>query len=521
MARRDLRFDTVTGSYLATDVSGMANVRDYGAVGDGTTNDRQAFVDATATGRPVYVPEGIYRYGGAGLTGQGITIVGGGNFLTNVVLDAGTYFIDDNQEWFTFHLSGIRFANGAGHVRNRFTGTNVTNPNVVVDCAFVDYTTASISNESSDHPYWKIERNYFQAANDTVAIGVALSGLTDGSTIVDNEFTLNRVHVKLRRGGNNAYLARNDFVRFNAFVATPRIDVWFVPNNIPPTFVNAGDGMVLTQCKFGNENLNAADYRILYADEGAGTFNGDRLPVLTASTGYIVGHTVRDVNQSDIGGTIPLVYSTTPNVAGCAYGPVTQSGSIGAPLLASLSPIPMERNWIRGAHGRDFTAWTGVPRTPTASRPPATRGAGAVVFDTTINRLIVSDGTNWLDPAAAPWAAELVTNYGALADGYNDAPGGVRVDRDIVLTDVFLRLGDNTATVAGTGNLTYQIFLGSPTALETTLVESITIAAGQHDKAEAVGPQACAAGSVLRVKYTRGTTNVAGPIYVQLIGRYA
>lgn len=38
----------------------VANVRDYGAVGDGVTDDTQSFVDAIATGLPVYVPDGKY-----------------------------------------------------------------------------------------------------------------------------------------------------------------------------------------------------------------------------------------------------------------------------------------------------------------------------------------------------------------------------------------------------------------------------------------------------------------------------
>lgn len=41
-------------------INGLANVRLYGAVGDGTTNDTQAFQDAVSTGLTVEVPPGTY-----------------------------------------------------------------------------------------------------------------------------------------------------------------------------------------------------------------------------------------------------------------------------------------------------------------------------------------------------------------------------------------------------------------------------------------------------------------------------
>ena len=39
----------------------VANVRDFGAVGDGVTEDSVAFKNAVATGRPVFIPKGIYK----------------------------------------------------------------------------------------------------------------------------------------------------------------------------------------------------------------------------------------------------------------------------------------------------------------------------------------------------------------------------------------------------------------------------------------------------------------------------
>ena len=45
---------------LTTRMADVVNVRDFGALGDGTTNDIAAFVDAADTGKQVLVPDGTY-----------------------------------------------------------------------------------------------------------------------------------------------------------------------------------------------------------------------------------------------------------------------------------------------------------------------------------------------------------------------------------------------------------------------------------------------------------------------------
>ena len=57
----DIRIEDVS-SVFTRDLVGLVDVRDYGAVGDGVTNDRDAFnaADAAANGRTVMVPSGDY-----------------------------------------------------------------------------------------------------------------------------------------------------------------------------------------------------------------------------------------------------------------------------------------------------------------------------------------------------------------------------------------------------------------------------------------------------------------------------
>jgi hypothetical protein len=298
-----------------------------------------AFRAAVASGKPVYIPPGAYIFRGPGIDHGAPFIVGAGQSATTVGLGPDTTFIDSNQLWTSLTLRGIRFNGGKGHVKNRFESANVTDYHVISDCAFINYSDASISNNSVDQPYWKIERNIFIANNYATSMGIALSGFTDGSTIANNAFHGNRLHIKLARGGNNTYIHNCDFLRFDSPQGFPRIDVWFT---LSPDDDNCGAGMVLTRCKFGNEFLDERDYRIVYADEAAGRTNDERWPRLDVdSPNWIGGHTVSNVLNSGIGDSalIPLVRSMTPNIVGSTYGPVTQAGNSGAPILSVTQPL--------------------------------------------------------------------------------------------------------------------------------------------------------------------------------------
>ena len=121
------------------------------------------------------------------------------------------------------------------------------------------------------------------------------------------------------------------------------------------------------------------------------------------------------------------------------------------------------------------------------------------------------------------WASEVIINSAALASGYNDNPGGVLVDYDITLTHVVFRIADPAGLVGGTGNLTIQFYLGTATVAETTLVHTMTVAAGagSNNTIATLGtPTSCAINSVLRAKITLGTATVSGPCHVQFRGRY-
>ena len=81
----------------------LVNVKDYGATGDGTTNDTvavQAAIDASASGGTVYFPTGIYRIArtagtddrwGIKVTNNNVTLKGDHATLRRYDTDISTY----------------------------------------------------------------------------------------------------------------------------------------------------------------------------------------------------------------------------------------------------------------------------------------------------------------------------------------------------------------------------------------------------------------------------------------------
>lgn len=302
---------------------------DFGATGDGVADDTAA-IDAAntyaeANSLPLYFPpDYTFTYDGDGLTGSHMVLTGAGMSESIIVIGDGKYLIDDDTEWGSLLVRNLRTVGGAGVIRNRRTDTMVQLAYTIRDCYFRDYTAAAISTNSSDCPYWTIENNIFWGANSTACVGVALKGLSDNTWICNNKFKTNKVHIKLSEGGNNVHIIGNELLRYDS--GTARVDIHVVPD-VDGT--NAGTGLFITGNKHGNENRDASDFNIVYADELSGTYFGDKLPDMSsASTGYIRGHRIEGAFY-DTGGTpvSPVIKSMTSNVFGCQIGPIAIGGT--------------------------------------------------------------------------------------------------------------------------------------------------------------------------------------------------
>lgn len=352
-ASSDIKFTQTGTGAVATTIDAWVKQRpitpqDFGTIGgvDDTTAIDRAFAAAASQKKCVYFPaqSTVYAYNGSGQDYDNICMFGDGINLSIVTINTGKYLVDANRAMTQLRIEGLQFNGGAGVYRNRYTGTSVALEKIVARNSFYAQTGAVISSNSSDDPFWKITGNHFNIDKGT-GVGIALAGLADGDEIAGNNFDEYKIGIKLGLSGQNGHLKNNAFAHFNA--GTARSDIWIVPN---ASAVNAGHGFIAEGTRHGNENLDATDYAILYADEGAGTYFGDRLPVYTDSTGYIIGHTIRDSMIGGVGdsGTRPLVYSTTPNVIGSSYQSVVVNGTPPTYIVQIKTPPATDTPFNRG-----------------------------------------------------------------------------------------------------------------------------------------------------------------------------
>ncbi len=83
---------------VATKLADAVSVRDFGAVGNGVTDDAPAFAAALAAHRSLFVPPGRYRLGTVLDVRPGRTILGAGRDDTEIVADAAKAFVFRRNE---------------------------------------------------------------------------------------------------------------------------------------------------------------------------------------------------------------------------------------------------------------------------------------------------------------------------------------------------------------------------------------------------------------------------------------
>ena len=319
------------------------NVKDYGAVGDGVADDTVAIEAAFAVNGGIYFPPGTYNYNGTGMSGTVPTIAGAGRGESFIVLGDNSYLLNVSVLMIRLDVRDISFFRGKGAIKHTYATANVAYKHTVERCEFREYTECAIASDSADMPYWHIKECSFNANNATTTMGIALRGGTDQVVIDSCSFLTNRVHVKAV-SGNNMQITNCDFIQIGTIATSgPRVSVWIVPS----ATTNSGQGFVLRNSKFGNENLVAGDLKVLYADEGSGASNGVKFPTLDAdSTGYIIGHLITGCIFMTKGATndYPVVYSTTPNVRGISISDCYDEGSAYILKFRTPQTIPSPLN---------------------------------------------------------------------------------------------------------------------------------------------------------------------------------
>jgi hypothetical protein len=224
---------TATGSTTARTAAArfadVANVLDFGAVGDGSTDDRAAFLLAAATGKPLYVPAGYtfslsgsvtvtsHVLGRGTLKGANLLVVGADNVLVEGVTLQGTNLgggagsgadtAINAADVDGLTVRGVRVENARVRVRNTqlatMRGFRLLDSHLVCDFSTFDYVATQ---------------------NDILTVrGV------DGVWIVGNTFDATNVHrvgkISDTEGHSDAnsvsaFHSRNVFIADNHIVGT-------------------------------------------------------------------------------------------------------------------------------------------------------------------------------------------------------------------------------------------------------------------------------------------------------------
>lgn len=314
----------------------------WGAKGDGSTDDSTAIdkmfecfmsmegfsafplagelAGTAITGPAIFFPLGDYNYAGTGV----VWTAGHINLIMRAVPGTVRIRIADGIYLITYTLvdntfvEGFHFYGGRGAIKYSSTGNNVKARHYIQHNWFQYYTECAVGNMADDMPYFIVRDSGFVGKSGSPTIGVAIGGFVDSGGIYNNTFLRNRYHVKIGdRISGNFYIRDNDLLMWDA--GTDRIaDIWIVPNKTDAYGVNSGVNLRIGPNKFGNENMQVDDWRILVAAEDTGT-GTDRLSHPHSTTWkddeYVTGVAIADNFFSGIANqTAALIYSYCENL---------------------------------------------------------------------------------------------------------------------------------------------------------------------------------------------------------------
>jgi hypothetical protein len=222
-------YDTNQDRSVQNRLEDWVSVKDFGAVGDGTTNDSSAFSDAIATGKTVFVPDGNYLLGTAITVSNSTHIIGGegSKLIPDIGLAGGKVFAfeasDVVVENLTFDATGKIFTPATGNTYILFGGDGATKyynhryiNNKVLTCSYSDGLTGA-SNLLVTHAF------YVDNVDDVVIEGNiidTISGacvfLRDNNNVViqNNRFEDNQWYtVNLEEGVKHWSISNNQFLQ--------------------------------------------------------------------------------------------------------------------------------------------------------------------------------------------------------------------------------------------------------------------------------------------------------------------
>ena len=343
------------GDLLLDGVAGLR--KNFGAKGDGVTDDTQAFRDWWAclmdvsykrNGAKSNEPSFMLQKGprlniengqfvvqdlslSIGSTDSFVfNVVGESSLSTKIINLSDTYLFDLENNPVQSYFGNLTVYGGLGALRYKSTASNPTGIHLLEHLRLSRYKECGISNNSIDFPYIRLDDIMFYGDTSYDTIGACISGLSAGGYVANCVFSDNKYGLKLSTAQRNTTIngpatpfniEKNDFYRTGLRAEKESHDVWIVPGQ---STNNAGRGIVFNRNKFGSENLAEDDTHILIAsqetvaeaqDAGRTGMNGDRQHSDDVSTGYVSGLSFEKNNVNSVHGAnqIPFVLCNTPN----------------------------------------------------------------------------------------------------------------------------------------------------------------------------------------------------------------
>lgn len=168
------------------------NVKSFGAVGDGTTNNNSAFAAAIATGRPVFVPAGTYLVSTALQLQVGQRLFGNGQGTIKITANDRAIWMNTNSE--VDHLNFVGAGKSGGQTYNgAILGYNAIGW-TVHDCYFSDFAGTAQQN-----------------GGGAIICGLLASSNSDGVKIYNNYFYNNHTGINLQHRAEYVLVVNNNF----------------------------------------------------------------------------------------------------------------------------------------------------------------------------------------------------------------------------------------------------------------------------------------------------------------------
>ncbi len=279
----------------------------------------------TADGPAVYVPAGRFYYEGSGLDRSTTTAdlrakafaIRGEHRGASLLINKSDCYLLKTGDVNSLTFEHFSLIGGKGLWVSGNTDQNVRGGIYANNLLIKNFTECALGHSSSDFPNIHVNHCQIEGLADTAIFGLCLSGLTDEVLIHNSTISSCRYGIKLGCGGNNAKITSNGLF-VSSHPGGMSADIWIVPRG---SETNAGQGLVIDKNKFGPEGIeDETSVRILFADEGPGTYAWQRSHSAAKSTGYAVG---ARISKNGFYGNARhgdrLIYSTTHRLNGLAF----------------------------------------------------------------------------------------------------------------------------------------------------------------------------------------------------------